>query len=211
MNSATSPSGAIARCRSAMSAVMVRRGSISTTFMLGPLLLGRGDALVEHRMAPGEIGADQHDKIGEFQILVAAGHRVGAEGAAMAGDRRRHAQARIGVDIGRADEALHQLVGDVIVLGQQLAGDVEGDRVRAVLGDRLARTSRRRGRAPRPSRRARRRSPDGAAGPSRSIVSASAAPLEHRRPKLAGWSGSPRTVTSPSAATSASTPHPTPQ
>ena len=87
--------------------------------------------LVEHRVAPGEIGADQHDQIGELQILVAAGHRVGAEGPAVAGDRRGHAEARIGVDIGRADEALHQLVGDVIVLGQKLAGDVEGDRVRA--------------------------------------------------------------------------------
>ena len=32
-----------------------------------------------------------------------------------------------------ADEALHQLVGDVIVLGQELAGDIEGDRVRPVL------------------------------------------------------------------------------
>ena len=83
-------------------------------------------------MAPGGVGADQHDQIGLIEILVDAGHRVGAEGAAMAGDRRRHAQARIGVDIGRADEALHQLVGDVIVLGQQLAGEIERDRVRAV-------------------------------------------------------------------------------
>ena len=55
----------------------------------------------------------------------------------MAGDRRGHAEPRIGVDVGRADEALHQLVGDVIVLGQQLAGDVEGDRIRTVLGDCL--------------------------------------------------------------------------
>ena len=110
----------------------------------GPLLLGRGDPLVEHRVAPGEVRADQHDEIGKLEILVAAGHGVGAEGAAMAGDRRGHAQARIGVDVGRADEPLHQLVGDVVVLGQQLARDVEGDGIRAVLGDRLARRSRRR-------------------------------------------------------------------
>ena len=107
---------------------------------LRPLLLGRGDALVEHRMAPGEVRADQHDEVGELQILVAAGHRVRAEGAAMAGDRRGHAQARIGVDIGRADEALHQLVGDVVVFGQQLARDIEGDGVRAVLARSSART-----------------------------------------------------------------------
>jgi len=43
----------------------------------------------------------------------------------MAGHRRRHAEAGIGVDIGRADEALHQLVGDVIILGQELARDIE--------------------------------------------------------------------------------------
>ena len=79
-------------------------------------------------MAPGGVGADQHDQIGLLEILVAAGHDVLAEGADVPGDRRGHAQPRIGVDIGGADEALHQLVGDVVVLGQQLAGDVEGDR-----------------------------------------------------------------------------------
>ena len=84
-------------------------------------------------MAPGEVRADQHDEIGLLEILVAAGHRVGAERALVAGDRRGHAQPRVGVDVGRADEALHQLVGDVVVLGQQLAGDVEGDAVGAVL------------------------------------------------------------------------------
>ena len=56
----------------------------------------------------------------------------------MAGDRRGHAQPRIGVDVGRADEALHQLVGDVIVLGQQLAGEIERDRVGPVALDDAA-------------------------------------------------------------------------
>src|SRR6476620_6499073 len=35
----------------------------------------------------------------------------------------------------RADEALHQLVGDIIVLGQELAGEVERDRVGSVAPD----------------------------------------------------------------------------
>ena len=96
---------------------------------------GGFDALEKHRMAPGGIGADQHDEVGLLQILVAAGHGIGAEGARMSGDRRGHAQARIGVDIGGADETLHQLVGDVIVLGQKLAGDIERDRVGPVRGD----------------------------------------------------------------------------
>ncbi|MNR53681.1 hypothetical protein D3C85_1737320 [compost metagenome] len=53
----------------------------------------------------------------------------------MAGHRGGHAEARIGVDIRRTDEALHQLVGDVVIFGQQLTGDVEGNRVRPMLGD----------------------------------------------------------------------------
>jgi hypothetical protein len=51
------------------------------------------DALEQDRMAPGGIGADQHDQVGEIEIRVAAGHRIGPEGAALAGDRRRHAQS----------------------------------------------------------------------------------------------------------------------
>ncbi len=86
-------------------------------------------------MAPRRVGADQHQQVGLVEIVVAAGHGVGAEGAAVAGHRGRHAQPRIGIDIGAADESLHQLVGDVIVLGQQLAGQIERDRVRAVALD----------------------------------------------------------------------------
>ena len=96
-------------------------------------LAARGlDALVEDRVAPRGIGARQHDEIGQLQIVVALRHHVGAERAAVAGDRGGHAQPRVGVDVRRADEALGQLVGDVIVLRQQLAREVEGDRLGAV-------------------------------------------------------------------------------
>ena len=156
LNSATSLPGRSGRCRSAISHVAVRRGSMTTTLHAGRAPCAR------HRCAgraPGwhqaEIGADQHDEVGELEILVVAGHHVLAEGALVAGDRRRHAEPRIGVDVGGADEALHQLVGDVVVLGQQLARDVERDGVGPVLGDGVREASRRPGRAPRPSRRAR--------------------------------------------------------
>ena len=86
-------------------------------------------------MAPRRVGADQHQEVGLVEILVAAGHGVGAEGAAVAGDRGRHAEPRIGVDIGAADETLHQLVGDVIILGQQLPGEIERHRAGAVALD----------------------------------------------------------------------------
>ena len=95
------------------------------------------DALVDDRVTPGGVGADQHDKIGLIDIVVGDRHHIFAERAHVAGDRARHAQPAVGVDIGRADEALHQLVGDVIVLGQQLAGDVEGDAVRPMPRDRV--------------------------------------------------------------------------
>ena len=101
----------------------------------GPGFLGGGEALEEDRVAPREVRADEDDEVGLLQILVGLGYGVGAEGALVAGDRGGHAEARIGVDVGRADEALHQLVGDVIVLGEDLAGDVEGDGIRAVLAD----------------------------------------------------------------------------
>ncbi len=150
---------------------------------LGPRRL---DALVEDRMAPGGVGARQHHEIGEFQIVVALRHHVGAEGAAMAGDRGGHAQARVGVDVRRADEAFRQLVGDVVVLGQQLAGEIEGDRLGPVRGpdraaSRLATWS---------SACAQLVRAPSTIGCSRRVsspsVSPSAEPLEHSRPALAG-------------------------
>ena len=118
------------------------------------LLLVGEHALEQHRMAPGGVGADQHQEIGLVEILVAAGHGVGAEGAAMAGDRGGHAQPRIGVDIGAADKSLHQLVGDVIILGQQLAGQIERDRAGTVARDDVLQADARHGRAHRSRRRA---------------------------------------------------------
>ena len=117
----------------------------------GPCLLRRGEALIEHRVAPGEVRADQHDEIGKLEVLVSPRHGVRAEGALVAGDRGRHAEARIGVDVGRADEALHQLVGDIIILGQQ-----SGRRHRRRPSPARARRSSsrrcsRRGRGPNPS------------------------------------------------------------
>ena len=51
-----------------------------------PLLVGE-HALVQHRMAPRRVRADQHQEVGFVEILITAGHSVGAEGAAMARNR----------------------------------------------------------------------------------------------------------------------------
>ena len=118
--------GATGRNRSASSAVAVRRGSMTTIFAPRSRAVLQ-HALEQNRMAPGGVRADEHDQIGLIEILIDSRHGVGAESARWPGDRRRHAEPRIGVDIGRADEALHQLVGDVIILGQQLAREIERD------------------------------------------------------------------------------------
>ena len=98
-------------------------------------------ALEQHGMAPGEIGADEHDEAGELQILINIRNDVGAKGAFMAGDRGRHAQTRVSVDVRRAHEAFHEFVGDVIIFGEHLTRDVKRDRVRPVLLDRLAKAA----------------------------------------------------------------------
>jgi hypothetical protein len=43
----------------------------------------RGEALVQHRMAPRGIAADQDDEVGRVDVLVAAGDDVLAKGADM--------------------------------------------------------------------------------------------------------------------------------
>jgi hypothetical protein len=132
---------------------------------------------------------------------------------------RAHAQARIGVDVVGADQALGQFVEDVVILGQQLAADVEGDAVGAVLADGAGELLRRVVERRIPTARRR-----GAALSRRScgcvrrcaiacgvMVRCSVPPLVHSRPKLAGCSGSPRTPVICVASCSMMTPQPTPQ
>ena len=95
------------------------------------------NALVQNRMTPSEVRTGQNNQIGVFKVLIGAGHRVGAKGAFVPCHGRRHTQTRIGIDIGRADETLHQLVGDVIVFAQHLARYIERHRIRPVFRDRF--------------------------------------------------------------------------
>ncbi len=107
-----------------------------------PCLLVGQHALIQHRVAPGGIGADQHQQIRLIEILVAPRHRIGAKRTLVAGHGRGHAEPRIGIDIGAAEKALHQLVGDVVILRQQLAGEIKGHGTGAMFGDGLAKTFR---------------------------------------------------------------------
>jgi len=98
---------------------------------------GGGKTLIQHRVTPCHVAADQNHQIGGLDVVVTAGHDILAKGADMTPDRGGHAQARIGVDIAAADKPFHQLVGDIVVLGQELAGDVKGDRVGVIGGNRV--------------------------------------------------------------------------
>src|SRR5258708_4768271 len=90
----------------------------------------------EHRVREGGVRARDEKAVGVIEVLVAIRRRVDTERGGVAGHGRGHAQARIGVDIGRTEKALRELVEDVIVLGEELAGYVEGDRVGAMLANR---------------------------------------------------------------------------
>ncbi len=81
-------------------------------------------SLINDGVAPGEVGAGYHHQIGLFNIFIATGHHIGTKCAFVPGDRRRHAQTRIGINVGRAQIALREFVGDVVILGQHLSGDI---------------------------------------------------------------------------------------
>ena len=97
--------------------------------------LGVLDAAEQHRMRVGGVGAGDEHALGVLDVVVAGGRRIGAQRRLVAGDRRRHAQARIGIDVVGADQPFGELVEDVVVLGQQLARNIERDAVGAVLAD----------------------------------------------------------------------------
>ena len=56
-------------------------------------------AAEEHRMGPGGVVSGEDNEVGEVQVLVAAGHQVGAERQLVGHHRRGHAEPRIGVDV----------------------------------------------------------------------------------------------------------------
>ena len=134
-----------ATCRSAASAVAVRRGSSTTSARARAPRRARAlEALEQHRVAPRHVGADHQEQVRVLEVVVAGGRAVHAEGALVAGHRARHAEPRVRIDVVRAEEALRELVERVVVLGEELAREVEADRVGAAREQR-ARAARRRG------------------------------------------------------------------
>ena len=108
---------------------------------VGPCLARRLDAAEQDGMGECRVGAADEEQVGQIDVLIAARHAVHAQRRLVAGDGRRHAEAGVGIDVVGANQRARQLVEDVVVLGQQLAGNVEGHRIRAVLADCLGETA----------------------------------------------------------------------
>ncbi len=171
-------------------------------------------------MRPRRVAAHDEQAVGVLQVVVAGRRRVGAQRLLVAGHGAAHAQARVGVDVVGADQALGELVEDVVVLGQQLAGHIEADRVRAVVADHLRELAGGVVERGVPRHRGGRFCARGRCmGCSSRVcrvtvalaVRCSVEPLVHSRPKFAGWSGSPRTPVISLPCDSMMTPQPTPQ
>src|SRR5712692_11253726 len=117
LNKAMSVPGAIGRCRSASAAVSVRRGSTTMIFKDG--FAARAASMRRYRTgcATAMFEPGDQNALREINVLVAGGRGVRAERRLVTRRRRGHAQPRIGVDVIGADEALGELVEDVIILG----------------------------------------------------------------------------------------------
>ena len=101
---------------------------------LGAPRPGLLQAAKQHGMGPGGVGTGEHHQIGELEILVTGGHQILPEGALVGHHRRRHAEPGVGVHVGAAQIPLHQLVGDVVILGGELARQIDADGIRPGLG-----------------------------------------------------------------------------
>ena len=97
--------------------------------------LGFFQAAKQHRMGIGHVRTGDQQAVGLLDVLVVARRRIGTQAALVAGHSRGHAQPRVAIDVVGADHGAGQLVKGVVILGQQLAGDIEGHAVRAMLAD----------------------------------------------------------------------------
>ena len=100
--------------------------------------LGIFNAPKQHRVGKRGVGANDEQRLRKLHIVVAVGRGIRAQRLLVAGYRAAHAQARIGVDVVGANQALGQFVEDVIVFGEQLAADVKTHGIRPVVTDHLS-------------------------------------------------------------------------
>src|SRR4030095_16112906 len=100
LSSAMSVPGRIGRCRSAKSAVSVRRGSTAMIMTLsGSAIFLRLMRLKNYRMTVGRVGTDEEKAFRNVDIRVASRRAVRAEGRLITRRRRCHAQTGVGIEV----------------------------------------------------------------------------------------------------------------
>ena len=104
-------------------------------FQIGVSFARGLDAAEQNGMRERRIRSGDKQARRMIQVFITAGRRIHAQRLLVAGHGRRHAQARVGIDVIGTDQALGELVEDVVVLGKQLSRDIEADTVRAVFTD----------------------------------------------------------------------------
>ncbi len=83
-------------------------------------------------MVVRDVRADQQNDVGGLHVSIGPGRTVGAEGELVAGDGGGHAEGGVAVVVGCAKAKLHELAQSVELLGQQLAGADDAERLVAV-------------------------------------------------------------------------------
>ena len=76
------------------------------------------NATENDRMCPGRIRTGDHQQIGQFQIFITPRHHVFTKSPTVRHDGGRHTKTGIGINVRSADEAFHQLIGDIIIFGE---------------------------------------------------------------------------------------------
>ncbi len=92
-----------------------------------------GQPAPEDRVHLGHVRAPEHEGIGGLEIIVAAHRLVHAKGAHEGGGGRRHAVARVGVEIVRSEARPHELGGRVPFPDGPLPRAEHADGLRALL------------------------------------------------------------------------------
>ena len=95
----------------------------------GMALFAFQEALKQHRVAFRGVGPDQEGHRAVVQILVTGGRTIGAQAAGVARHRGAHAQAGVGIEVVRAQGTFQQLLGQVVVLGVELARSIHRNRI----------------------------------------------------------------------------------
>ena len=93
----------------------------------------------QHRLRLGRVDPDMEDRVAVLEVVDAGGLAVAAERLLQRLARRRRAEARVAVEVIRADPATRDERQRVVVLDEQLPARVEAERAAALRRQQLAR------------------------------------------------------------------------